>query len=79
MAQEIAQEIRDELVCCDMYELVQRLAETYRQRGQTLWEPDKAIRDYHAICHWGECAARVAEQYADRLTEMDGDGPADTD
>lgn len=56
-----AQQIRDELVCCDIYERLQGL---YAADGN----PTYAYRElrhsnqYHPICHYGEWAARVVEQ-----------------
>ena len=60
----IAYDIRADLVCCDMYDQVQKVAAEYRARGQQLWNPTVEIWDYndHQICHWGECAARIAEE-----------------
>lgn len=42
----IAEEIRAELVCCDILDTK---------------NPGKAERAGHAICYWGEAAARLAE------------------
>lgn len=50
----IAYEIRAELVCCDIYES---------------HDPGKAERAGHAICYWGEAAARIAEN---RPADEDG-------
>lgn len=58
----IAYDIRADLVCCDMYDTVQKVAKALEAKGEQLWEPEKVIKGYHAICHWGECAARIAEQ-----------------
>lgn len=57
----IAYDIRAELVCCDEYDRVQVLDKVMQAVGERLWEPEKELKNYHAICHWGECAARVAE------------------
>lgn len=50
----IAYEIRAELVCCDILDTK---------------DPGRAERTGHAICYWGEAAARLAE---DRPTDEDG-------
>lgn len=47
----IAQRIRAELVCCDIFE---------RKSGTREWEA--ASRGEHSICYWGEAAARIAEE-----------------
>lgn len=57
----IANDIRADLVCCNMYDTVQEVDKVLRGRNIRVWEPETVIRDYHAICHWGECAARIAE------------------
>lgn len=57
----IAYDIRAELVCCDMYDTVQKVAEALEANGQVMWNPADHIRSYHDICHWGEAAARIAE------------------
>lgn len=66
-AAETAEKIRAELVCCDIY---QRLVDCWKA-GDADPEARKAARvmekelfnstEYHAICHWGECAARIVE------------------
>ena len=62
-----AYEIRAELVCCDIY---QRLVDCWKANDADP-EVRKAARvmekelfnstEYHAICHWGEYAARIVE------------------
>lgn len=47
----IANEIRVELVCCDIYEHAHGDEERV----------ERAERSGHAICFWGEAAARIAE------------------
>lgn len=51
----IANEIRSELVCCDVYERVKPVIE----------DLGSEVTDYntgdHQICYWGEAAARIAE------------------
>lgn len=59
---QIAYDIRAELVCCDMYDTVQKVDKVMQEKGDRLWEPESVIKGYHAICHWGECAARIAEE-----------------
>jgi hypothetical protein len=48
----IAEEIRRELVCCDIYDRAEG------SHGAIL----AAERAGHAICFWGEAAARIAEK-----------------
>lgn len=57
----IAYDIRADLVCCNMYDQVQEEAKLRDPDGIGLWQPEDSMDNYHAICHWGECAARVAE------------------
>lgn len=59
----VAREIRAELVCCDIY---QRIQDGYTAgpgyaEGAATERRIRASADYHAICHWGEFAARIAE------------------
>lgn len=68
-----AMEIRAELVCCDIY---QRLVDCWKAN-----DSDPAVRkaarvaekelfastEYHAICHWGEVAARIVEGKEDAI------------
>ena len=69
-----AMEIRAELVCCDIY---QRLVDC----AKAAHDPDPEVRqvarvaqkelygstEYHAICHWGEYAARIVEGKEDAI------------
>lgn len=57
----IAYDIRADLVCCEEYERVVSTDKALNEKGDRLWYPEKMFPDYHAICHWGECAARIAE------------------
>lgn len=56
-----AELIRDELVCCDIY---QRLQDLYTEDGK----PTYAYRtlrnshEYHDICYYGEWSARIVEK-----------------
>jgi hypothetical protein len=50
--EEKAEEIRRELVCCDVYE-----------RHHETGLPEYAV--HHAICYWGEAAARLVEESDD--------------
>lgn len=54
----IAYDIRAELVCCDMYDQVQAYS---KSKGDPAYIRFKDIPGYHGICHWGEAAARIAE------------------
>lgn len=51
----IAQELRNEMVCCDTYD---KLAEFF---GESEYRALKRSSNYHAICHYGEWAARIVE------------------
>lgn len=52
--QDIAFRIRAELVCCHIYDQVQS-GKLSRE------EAADARRGRHALCYWGEAAARIAE------------------
>jgi hypothetical protein len=69
-AAEIAYKIRAELVCCDVYDRVAPIRDEIQAQqpgwGEAIGELDDAI-DGHAICYWGEVAARITEG-----TETDG-------
>lgn len=58
-AYDIAAEIRNEMVCCDTYDQLEaagfQMAD-YREL--------KRESNYHAICHYGEWAARIVEKRA---------------
>lgn len=55
----IANEIRSELVCCDVYD------RNHEYFAQVCIEPNDGNTDGHQICYWGEVAARIAEQRDD--------------
>ena len=55
--QHIADEIRRELVCCNIYE---RMEAVYADRAA--WNELRHSTDYHDICYFGEWAARIAEK-----------------
>lgn len=64
---QIAYRIRTELVCCNIY-----------QRVQDSEVPLERLGGSHAICYWGEAAARIAEtpgQWQDDPTEWDWSQP----
>lgn len=63
---DIAWRIRAELVCCDIYDTIQREAARLEQEGH----PDghssamaHAVHrgDWHDLCYWGEASAQIAE------------------
>lgn len=54
----IAAKIRAELVCCDIYARM----EACDAAGDEEWMLLRHSSDYHAICFYGEWAARLAEQ-----------------
>jgi transcriptional regulator with XRE-family HTH domain len=53
----VAAKIRAELVCCDIYQRMEAC-----DAGDDEWMALKQSPDYHAICFYGEWAARIAEQ-----------------
>ena len=55
----IAAKIRAELVCCDIYA---RMEAVYDPEDDGPWKALRHGSDYHAICFYGEWAARLAEQ-----------------
>lgn len=55
----IAEKIRAELVCCDIY---QRMEDVNNPEDDSAWKALRHSRDYHDICFFGEWAARIAEQ-----------------
>lgn len=63
---EVAGKIRAELVCCDMYDQVQLATKECERRSRLdcVDDPDEHLSNYHAICHWSEAAARIAEDHA---------------
>ena len=67
-AEEIALRIREELVCCDIYERIQREAEKAERGGtpagygvQTAIGHAILRMEWHEICYWGEASARIAD------------------
>lgn len=63
----IAEDIRSELVCCDIY---QRMEGAYRdatgvtgghEEGMAAMSRIMRSSDYHDICHYGEWSARIAQ------------------
>jgi len=56
----IAEKIRAELVCCDIYQRLEDLNEPGQEQA---WKKLRHSHDYHDICHYGEWAARIAEQF----------------
>lgn len=56
----IAQRIRDELVCCNIY---QRIMERPVRERVAFTRVMKQIHAYHDICFWGEASARIAEGF----------------
>lgn len=66
---QIAYRIRAELVCCDIYGVVQ--AEAAKLKEFDLCGDKKPVAnaigravnrgDWHEICYWGEASARIAE------------------
>lgn len=64
LQQQIALKIRAELVCCDIYQIC---ADSLWPTPQMHWEDWQvelnSRRQRHAICYYGEWAARIAEQF----------------
>lgn len=61
---EVARDIRSELVCCDIYGQIDAIwkADPDPDAGRTAMAALMQGPDYHAICHWGGYAARIAER-----------------
>lgn len=55
MQQQIVEQIRAELVCCDIYQRFMDAGDAAKQREL------KAGSDWHDICFYGEWSARIAE------------------
>lgn len=53
----LAYRIRAELVCCDIYERVQRDGGDENAIGRTVMHGEP-----HSLCYWGEAAARLVEE-----------------
>ena len=79
---QVAEEIRVELVCCDVYDRLQPLLSSAREAGAMVEVGDANTRG-HTICYWGEASARIARQHAtepvgqtegQERTEGEGDG-----
>lgn len=75
----VAQQIEAELVCCDLYEQMNKT--TPEQLGLTEREaaflhPKDLARllglNYHAICHWGGYAAAIAREGVNHGTQEGG-------
>lgn len=52
----VAQRIREDMVCCDIYERMGKL-----EPNGVEWRAVKRSSDYHDICFYGEWSARIAE------------------
>lgn len=69
---QVAHDIRADMVCCDMYSQVQEAAlraSTGDETRDAMWMPEDHMPNYHAICHYGEMAARTAESHLVRLVD----------
>lgn len=53
----LAYRIRAELVCCDIFERVQRDGGDENAIGRAVLRAD-----WHDLCYWGEAAARLVEE-----------------
>lgn len=53
----IAERLRQEMVCCDTYEQITAVGFV-----EADYRALKRSSNYHAICHWGELAARIVER-----------------
>lgn len=59
----IAERIRRELVCCDIYDQFQRVSkESSPVEGARYMKEHRGEYQNHSICYWGECSARIAEE-----------------
>lgn len=54
----MAAKIRHEMVCCDIYD---KMMQAFQARGIEAYREIKRSADYHAICYYGEGAARLIE------------------
>lgn len=57
--QRVADEIRGELVCCDIYERMEAVSSA---ATKAQWAALRDSDDFHDICFFGEWAARIAER-----------------
>lgn len=53
---QIAQKLREEMVCCPTYEQIEKVGFV-----EADYRALKRSSNYHAICHYGEWAARIVE------------------
>lgn len=64
--QEIADLIRAEMVCCDIYQRMESVWKSPGTRGtpqeREQWRALKKSHEYHDICYFGEWAAQLAER-----------------
>lgn len=62
--EQVAEDIRSELVCCDIYGQIDAIwkADPDPDAGRAAMAALMQSPDYHAICHWGGYAARIAER-----------------
>lgn len=61
---EVAETIRTEMVCCDIFA---RMMNVYHAQGISAYRELKRSNDYHAICYYGELAARYVDEEADEV------------
>lgn len=54
-----ADAIRKEMVCCDTYDQLAKFFNEAEYRAM------KRSKNYHAICHYGEWAARILDRMDD--------------
>ncbi len=63
-AAEIAEDIRAELVCCDIFHRLQPVFHAINAAELPRAVDVETLAGGHQICFWGEAAARIAESHA---------------
>lgn len=63
IGEQIAYNIRAELVCCDIYGRVNDREELAEAAKNVLFKGLSESKDWHDLCYWGEASARLAERF----------------
>lgn len=59
LLRQAAQQIRNEMVCCATYDKIVQAG-----FDEAMYRALKRSSNYHAICHYGEWAARIVDRMA---------------